>query len=326
MANEMNLSSSPPGFARPWIQALQAMFGEMVEDRARAVVRPLVAIYLSEWGTTAGSGDQMEGYVERLAVGLTYHWWRFAEAEPIDAEEVARRVRAGHLAYGKFPTDVLRELALAEGLCRLDAGATKVFLAEFSETIAAELRRLGGGADPGEAEAFLPDLILPRNGRAPKLAGFHGRTVLKSWLRQVVANDWKDRLRSRGREAPLTDETPLGTDDHPSAEDDAQHHECLDLICGQGRWAINALDEPSSLTIWQMVMIDGTPQTEVAEFYGVHKSTISRACAKVTDLFREAMARLPSVSGCIDLLMQASRPVRMAFAQRFVEALRESLA
>lgn len=112
MSKAMRAEPSLLSAARPWVAALSVACGEHVEARARAAVRPLVEGYLSEWSGAAPAHEhEVEGYVDRVAVGLIYHWWRFVEAAPSGAvkdalsgpEEVARRVRAGHLASGGSP-------------------------------------------------------------------------------------------------------------------------------------------------------------------------------------------------------------------------------
>jgi hypothetical protein len=96
MAEEVRVMGRLPAVARPWLSELAGRFAVKVEatlpagegplvDRIEAMLRdaarPLVEQYLREWRPEPLAVADWEPYIDRVAVALAYHWWRFLVAE-----------------------------------------------------------------------------------------------------------------------------------------------------------------------------------------------------------------------------------------------------
>jgi hypothetical protein len=65
--------------ARPWVDALSEHLGPGIESQLIEASGLLVDQYLTEMKVVPKSDDDRKRYVDRVALLLAYHWWRFLE-------------------------------------------------------------------------------------------------------------------------------------------------------------------------------------------------------------------------------------------------------
>jgi DNA-directed RNA polymerase specialized sigma24 family protein len=321
-----------PAAARQWLGDLEARLGAAPLGLLLEAARPLVRRYARSWGLVLPEeGSGWSAYERRVAATLAYHWWRYSEPRFRPLDEVIALITSGRLAYGRYEADVVRDVLLAEACIQQEPGAAERFLAEFGGVIAAEARRCDGPLGEQEIEGIEAQLLLPREGRPPRLALYAGHTPLKAWLRQVVRHEWATYLRRVARHDPkrLARGGGLGTQGAPPPDQVAQDHECLELLHPIFSEAAGAIPAEDAVLL-RMVMLDGVPQNQVARLRDVHKSTITRqvqrALQKVLETFRslaERSGRGARFENCLDWLLAESREGRLALAGHLAESVRK---
>jgi DNA-directed RNA polymerase specialized sigma24 family protein len=194
-------------------------------------------------------------YATRLWRCMEYHWKRLSELQTIAFAQLAARLEAGDLGYERSSANVLLEITLAHALESRNQEAAMMFETEYIPFVTSIARRLGGQRAVNVFDNFTAELILPRADSSPRIAGYHGRTSLRSWLRAVVANLWVSRQRKR--EAITMNVLP-----EPEAADSTatlDHRPCVQLLRPLFRQAVGRLEAEDRLLI-KMLLIDEVPQ------------------------------------------------------------------
>lgn len=314
--------------ARRWLAGLKPSLGRDPFDAVHDAALDLAHEYTAQWDAHPDSnGPQgLARYTVRIARALEYHWWRYSQKHYRPLEIVLDRVRAGNLAFGRFATDVLREVTLAEGVCQHDARATERFLSEFSRVISNAAVRAGGMRAKQELEGFEAELMIPRDKRPPRLSQYAGHTPLKYWLDRVVWNQWRCRLRAH-REHALTRDGEA-RDHEPAPAVPLEEYECLSVLQPVFEDSTRILSAEEALLL-KMVLLDGVPQQHLAQLWGVHKSTITRtrrrACQKLNDEFWARARRLGQQTDyeeCVQWISEASQQMWLTLANSLAERIR----
>ncbi len=296
-----------------WLVSLPKRYCRDPVGLVRSWSKLLVRHYAREWHAVPDrhGPEGVEKYESRLAAVLQYHWWRHCQNEFKPLESIVELIQDGELAYGRFHSDILREISLVEGVCQMDQAATERFLDEFSGDIAAAARRAGGVRAQQDLEGFEAELMIPQDNKTPpKLASFAGHTPLKNWLQRVIYNQWRSRLRRQSKlrsDVALHDVTPTQL---PC--ESAEAYECLNVLRPVFERSAEVLDPDSALML-RMNLLDGVPRQQLARLWGVHKSTITRncqrTCRQVADRFwqlAETYGRQAEYEDCIDWISTVS--------------------
>ena len=111
-------------------------------------------------------------------------------------------------------------------------------------------------------------------GRKSRLAYYHGRSSLKTWLRAVLYQKFVDEYRRQSRLAPLPEEIPepTGTASSLSEEDERHYAECLSeaVEAALGELAVR---EKLLLSYYY---VQGMTLKQIGKLTGEHEATISR--------------------------------------------------
>ncbi|MGE3821044.1 MAG: RNA polymerase sigma factor [Isosphaeraceae bacterium] len=288
---DSGLRSQLPDVAKRWLDDLTERFGEAAETAVADAADGLASEYLAGWGASLPPGAEGARYRARVAMALVYHWRRFAQHEPdVDLNTVIARVRAGRLAFGRFRDDVLRDVALAQGVRSGDPDAMRTFQTEYQPVVEHLVRRLGDPWAEHELEGFTVELALPRGHRPCRLDGFLGLCPMRAWLRRVVRNAYLTRVGRRGHESASIDSSPEVAAAVGEPDDGVAGDELVGRIVSLFRRALGSIEDDRVRT-WSQVEVEGAPQNVVACRLRVHKSTISRHCAQVTKVLRDAVRR-----------------------------------
>jgi len=146
------------------------------------------------------------------------------------------------------------------------------------------------GAEPGEAlgicKSLLTTLVMPHDGRKPRLMRYEGTSSLQTWLNAVALNKLLSRKRSEARwrkllvtpapaAGPESDEggEPPWTKEMRAAE--ASDAPLLDLMSEAIESAFRSC-EPEDFVLLQLSHCDGLQGKELAVMFGCHPTQISR--------------------------------------------------
>lgn len=293
---------------------------DRVTAEVYAVARRLVGEVTGRLMPASDSG--LLPYVKRVWGCVEYHWRRFAEAEPIRLADVVARLESGELGFeSSQSSNVLRDVVIAQALERHEEKAAVMFETDYMPQVRAIALRAGG---PESAELFGnlgADLILPRDERPPRIAGYRGKTPLISWLRAVVVNGWVSHTR-RNRERPseMVPEAVIHNDDAERI-DAAPCGKLLQPIFVQ---AVASL-ETEDRVILKLLILDDVPQHELARSLGIHSGTLTRrrqkAAAQVFEQVRMlslAGSKARQAADCLELLLAGNQP---DLKQRLAEVL-----
>ncbi len=127
------------------------------------------------------------------------------------------------------------------------------------------------------ADSLLADLYgmdAERPGRHSRLAYFHGRSSLKTWLHAVLYQKFVDEFRRESRLEPLPEEfgEPAATERSVSADDDRRYAALLGEAVGA---ALADLPPPEKLLLsWYYVQ--GLKLHEIGRLRREHEATVSR--------------------------------------------------
>ena len=263
-----------------WVVSLPKRHCSDPVGRIRAWSKLLVHHYAREWHAVPDRNgpEGVAKYESRLANVLRYHWWRHCEDGFKPLSCIIEKIQDGELAYGRFHSDILREISLVEGVCQMDQAATEQFLDEFSGDIATAARRAGGVRAQQDLEGFEAELMIPQDDNTPpKLALFAGHTPLRNWLKRVVYNQWCSRLRRQRKLQVNVKLHDLNSIQGPC--ESAEAFECLNVLKPVFEQSAEVLDPDSALML-RMNLLDGVPRQQLARLWGVHKSTITRTCQR----------------------------------------------
>jgi RNA polymerase sigma factor (sigma-70 family) len=178
-------------------------------------------------------------------------------------------------------------------------------------------------------ENLAADLVLPRQGRPPKIATFRGLTPLKSWLRSVVTNRCVSLLRGRHEVSMNETHEIMGSDTVTSA---VAAVECEEKLAPAFQKAVSELSLEDRVLL-KMLVLDGVPQKELAVAYGVDSGTLTRrrqrAGATLLTKIRQigiTKKEPTAVRECLELLLAGeSRQLQLRLASLLAVEIGDSL-
>jgi hypothetical protein len=241
--------------------------------------------------TVASSDSSHQLYVSRLRACFEYHAARFPMERPIPPARIIERLESGDLGGIKVRANLLRDVVLAQALQLGEGRAAGVFEVEYMPVVRSMARRVGGERAVDAVENFGAELMMPREGREPRIATYQGRTALAHWLGPVVANVCRTELRRRKPDVPLVFE-PDGRESpmvrlQPVVELDP----CEDLL-RPIFLAVGQQLDPEDRLLLQMLMLDGVPQKDLARSLGLNSGTITRRRQRASESILVSTRRL----------------------------------
>lgn len=268
--------------------------------------------------------DQTLGRLWRC---VEYHWRDLAQRAPVDFSTAIQRIQSGRLSYGVVPANVVADVALADALERHETLAAEKFDREFMPIVRRIAQRFGGTQGVSVVENFAAELLMPRSGKAPKIASFQGKTPLAFWLRTVVLNC----LRNQARQ-PRFD----SVEEHSLAvtpDSDNSWGECEDLLQPVFQQSVGEL-APQDRVLLKMVNLDGAPQVELANAFGLHPGTLTRRrqnaerriWIQVQQIVAQSAGR-SRMRECLESILAGGSPdLRRALADLLADAIRAQVS
>lgn len=169
-----------------------------------------------------------------------------------------------------------------------DAAAIVWLRSQLTGLVASYLIRSGVAAVEATeiCENLLADLVMPRDGKKPRLVRYLGVASLETWLHAVALNQFLDHQRRKERERLLmpTTVTPTAS----QGEDDREPAWMEDPKAGSGKDAPllalmrDAIDAafrdcaPEDFVLLQLAHCDGLRGKELAVMFACHPAQISR--------------------------------------------------
>lgn len=217
-------------------------------------------------------------HARRVWVALEYHWKRLAQAEPLPFSRLLARAEAAELGVGTGKASLVYEVVLAQALEFRDNRAAELFHVNYLPSAVSTARRVAGERGAELVENFGADLVMPRDGRPPKIAQFQGRTFLTQWLRSVVTNHCLSAMRKYQPDGLEHD--PAGRQPAASLEIVLDRVECKQLLQPILQSALSVLTADDCLLI-KLLTLDGVPQGQVARSLGIHSGNVGRQRDKI---------------------------------------------
>jgi len=188
--------------------------------------------------------------------------------------------------------DALRieDLALALGCLGGHERAWDTFCSQYRPTLYAAARALTH--DEGRARDLADSLLAElfgaepgKEGRRPRLAYFHGRSRLQTWLRSVLYQRFVDEYRRQSRLEPLAEEghEPVAGRNAVSEPDERRYAECLSEAVEN---TLRELPAPEKLLL-SYYYVRGLTLKQIGRLAGEHEATISRRLDRVREKLRK---------------------------------------
>ena len=245
------------------------------EQICQAVRRHLPSVCRQSSAVDAAA---FETYARRVWLALEYHWQRLGESQPLPFGSLLARAEAADLGVGVGKSSLVYEVVLAQALEFYDNRAAEIFHADYQPGVLASARRVAGAEGVELVENFGADLVLPREGRPPKIAQYQGRTFLSQWLRSVVTNHCLSALRKHQPEGLVHD--PAVREPATSLEIVLDRTECQKILRPILEAALQGLTHDERLLI-KLLTLEGVPQGKVARALGVHSGNVGRQRDKI---------------------------------------------
>ena len=204
--------------------------------------------------------------------------------------ELCRQSDAGDLAACEALhwNDLLLATECLAGVARavshLDAG-----FGAGVEQVARRLPGLDVPADQFRRELWA-ELLEPRAGRAPRLAGYSGSGSLAAWLRVIAVRRARASLARAHTEPARTDDGELGVD-----PDDPELSYLKALYRDEFKRAFNDAAEALSArerNLLRHSIIDGLSIDQIGRIYHVHRATAARQLDRARTRLRSETRRL----------------------------------
>jgi DNA-directed RNA polymerase specialized sigma24 family protein len=245
------------------------------------------------------SEPQHDLYLGRLRVCVEYHAERFGEGRPIPPPRVIARLEAGDLGGVKVRANLLCDVVLAQALQLGEARSAEVFEAEYMPVVRSIARHLGGERAVDAVENFAAELVLPREGREPRIATYRGRTTLAHWLGPVVTNAWRTEFRRRKPKEPFLrgsggraiEPGMVPTSCCPPSNPPSELGQCEELL-RPIFLAVGRLLADEDRLLLQMLVLDGVPQKDLARGLGLNSGTITRRRQQAIEAILSGTRRL----------------------------------
>jgi hypothetical protein len=297
-----------------WVVCQEGCPPALAPQRLRQLAQELVALVAALTARVCGRPLTAEAphfglYFRRLHRCLAYHWRRLTRDDRVTFSRVVARV-APEPCPGSLQGNLPAEVLLAQALELGEPRAAELFEAEYMPLVRGTARTIGGERAVEAVENFAAELVLPREGRGPRIATYSGRTPLAHWLVPVVVNFWRTGLRQR---APLS----LALLPDPPARDapsSAGSEPCEGLLRPIFARTVEVL-VPADRLLLQLLLLDGVPQKELARSLGLNSGTITRRRQKAIGALLERMQQLAAasprpteVANCLQLVLAGDDP------------------
>lgn len=173
-------------------------------------------------------------------------------------------------------TAPIADLAIAAACHALDPAAHAAFDAVLTEVDAAGASTRSSRELVEEVKQMLRvQLLVPREGKPPGIAGYKGKGPLRGWVRITATRELIRQQRKRAREAPV--ERPL--DEALGDQSDPRLEQLKVEYRGQFATALrDAIAELSAedRTLLRQQIVDGLSIDALGAAYGVHRATAAR--------------------------------------------------
>ena len=217
------LDASPParpGWDPQWLAANEHCVPEKLDSCRLRIDEELTGLVWRLSGRHCGrcivpSDPHFPEYLQRLKLCIDFHWRRWGETARLTFAEVVRRLDQER-ADAKPPKDnILAEVVLAQGLQLGEDQCARTFESIYMPVVRAVGRHLGGERAADVVENFAAELVLPRQGRPPRIATRWKTTPIQGCSARCVP--WATtpraltgRFRSGGVNSSVT-RLPTGT-------------------------------------------------------------------------------------------------------------------
>lgn len=191
---------------------------------------------------------------------------------------IAARVSPEERALDGLRQLCTRDLYLACACLEQDERAIRLFLDKLFPSLAVPLERLKlSPAEIEETQSLLRrELFTPRTHAAPTLSNYLGRGALKSWLRVVAVRTAMHQIGRHRAEIPSTQRAlDLALEPAMDPELELLKRRYTDSFKQAFRAALETLSPRERLVLRQRY-IDRVGANQLAELYGVHRTTITR--------------------------------------------------
>ncbi|MBN2291345.1 MAG: hypothetical protein JXM70_02905, partial [Pirellulales bacterium] len=272
----------------------------------------------------ANDSVSIDKYVQRLWVAIRCHLPQCSDLN-IHLEEEVQLIERGRLAQRQVDANVLADVVLVQALEFGETEAAEMFEQTYSTYIRAVAAKIGGPTAVDAVDNLVADLILPRTNRPTRLATYHGKTPLKSWLRTVVVN----RVMALKRDShEITGDTlpeAVSAGDLASIVLDRQ---CEEMLQPAFRSAVESVTTEDRVLL-KMLVLDGVPQKQMANSMGIDPGTITRrkqkAAAGILSQIREfgvRSERPQAIRDCLErIIARESRELQMRLANVLAEEI-----
>jgi RNA polymerase sigma factor (sigma-70 family) len=270
----------PPASTTAWMAAQEGLdplraaerHGDWVA-RFDRLVHELSTLVCDRWPP---ADDQRAGYGRRVWNCFEHHWKRMATGGPLTFDQVRTRFEERELGIRVGDVNLLEEVMLAQAMEFKQAKAAEMFEAQYMPDVRRIARHSGGPRAAESVENLAADLILPRPQRdgsalAPRIAGYQGRTSLRSWLRSVIVHRWI----SETRKAPMAVMAEAQAIADPRASAPAMTDGCEELLGPIFTEAVRAIGAEDRMMI-KMLVLDNVQQQTLARTLGLHTGNVTR--------------------------------------------------
>jgi RNA polymerase sigma-70 factor len=190
----------------------------------------------------------------------------------------------------RFDSLRIEDLALALGCLGGSERAWDTFCAQYRPSLYQAGRALthNEGQARDLADSLLAELFGAepgKEGRRPRLAYFHGRSSLKTWLRSVLYQRFVDEYRRQSRLEPLAEEgpEPVAGNSVVSEPDERRYAECLSAAVEH---ALAQLPAQEKLLL-SYYYVQGLTLKQIGRLAVEHEATISRHLDRVREKLRK---------------------------------------
>jgi RNA polymerase sigma-70 factor (ECF subfamily) len=118
-------------------------------------------------------------------------------------------------------------------------------------------------------------LLVPKDGKPPGIAGYRGKGPLRGWLRITATRELIRHKKKRNRETPLAHELDFLLTSHMDPALEAMKAEYRGEFAGALREAIGTLSAEDRTLLVQQV-VHGMSIDEIGAAFGVHRATAAR--------------------------------------------------
>lgn len=262
-------------------------------------------------------------YLARLWGCWSWHWQCALETEgasQLNGDQVAASIRAGRGYAGqrRLGGDPLRDVVLAEAVCRGDDGATRRFTNDYQHGAVAVARKFSPTSvtcPDGWWHDFLTTHLAAFDRETDgALAKFQGYCGLSLWLPTVVKTYIRGTVRrhSRRREYPLSNDPAEGGPEVPQTEPvpGAEEKDCQQLLRRLCATALSSL-KPREQVLLRNAFLRENTQKALARKLGVAEGRLSHIKGDALQNLRAGMDhaaeqgdQFSGYQECLDLMFQ----------------------